>query len=469
MRTYTIAGNTVKVQKNSLSYSDTLNDRTTCSFVVVDPVFEIGIGMEVKVQDDVDSIFAGTVDSVTETGDKTNYVSVACVDFSQLIDKRIIANSYENKLAGDIVRNFITTVFAEEGITEGNVQNGPVISKAVFNYDNGNIGMNYLADTTGFNWEINDLKQLNFFDRATYTAPFALTDTSHNFHGLTVKKSRSDYRNRQYVRAGTDITSEIALEKPTPKPDGVSKSFVVRLPIAQKPRIFVNAVEVPASDIGVNGLDTGKKYYFSYNSNVITQDNSVTTLLDTQVLTVTYKGLYPLLVVAESPGQVTSRKAIEGGSGVHENIIQESNLDTRQAALEFAQGKLEKYGIIPKTVTFNTYSKGLKAGQLLSITNTKHNLSGTFLIDSVSARNDGVLTRYSVRCLDGASIGGWEQLFKTLLHGNKKLVIRENEVVVRLLTFADEFINLGMEDEMTYVLHQYHICGQTICGTGVIL
>jgi hypothetical protein len=26
-----------------------------------------------------------------------------------------------------------------------------------------------------------------------------------------------------------------------------------------------------------------------------------------------------------------------------------------------------------------------------------------------------------------------------------------------------------MEDEMTYTLHQYHICGQTICGTGVIL
>ena len=469
MRTYTIASNVVTVQKNSLSYNDTLNDRTTCSFVVVDPVFEIDVGMEVIVQEDSITIFAGSVDSVAEQGDKVNYVSVSCVDFSQLIDKRIIANSYEDELAGDIVRHFISTVFADEGITEGNIQDGPTISKAVFNYSSGNIGMNYLADTTGYNWEIGNLKQLNFFDRSTYTAPVTLTDISHNYKDLSVKKSRSNYRNRQYIRAGTDISAEIALEKPTPKPDGVSKTFVVRLPIALKPRIFINAVEVPATDIGVNGLDMGKKYYFTYNSNTITQDSSVAVLLDTQVLTVTYKGLYPLLVVADSPGQMSARKDIEGGSGVHENIIQEGNLDTRQAALEFAQGKLEKYGIIPKVVTFNTYDKGLRAGQLLPITNTKHNLSGTFLIDSVSGRNDGILTLYSIRCLDGASVGGWEQLFKTLLQGNKKLVIRENEVVVRLIFFSDSFVNLAMEEEMDYHLHQYHICGQTICGTGVIL
>lgn len=469
MRTYAIAGNIVVVEKNSLNYNDALNERTTCSFTIIDPADEIDVGMEVFVQEDADIIFAGSIDSVSEQGDKVNYVSVSCVDFSQLIDKRVIANSYEDELAGDIVRDFLTTVFDEEGITAGNIQDGPVISKAVFNYPNGNVGMNYLADVTGLNWEIDNLKKLNFFDRSTYTAPFALTDISHNYKDLSVKKSRSNYRNRQYIRVGTDTSAEIALEKPTPKPDGVSKTFVVRLPIALKPRLFINAVEVAPTDIGVNGLDKDKKFYFTYNSNTITQDNSQTILLDTQVLAITYKGLYPLLVVADSPGQVNARKVIEGGSGVHENVIQESNLDTRQAAMDFAQGKLEKYGIIPKVVTFSTYDKGLKAGQLLSITNTKHNLSGTFLIDSVSGRNDGILTLYSIRCLDGASVGGWEQLFKTLLQGNKKLVIRENEVVVRLIFFSDNFINLGMEEEMDYHLHQYHICGQTICGTGVIL
>ena len=31
------------------------------------------------------------------------------------IDKRIVANAYENELAGDIVKDFITTVFCRRG------------------------------------------------------------------------------------------------------------------------------------------------------------------------------------------------------------------------------------------------------------------------------------------------------------------------------------------------------------------
>jgi hypothetical protein len=255
---------------------------------------------------------------------------------------------------------------------------------------------------------------------------------------LTVKKTRSQYRNRQYIRAGTDITAEIVKEKPTPKPDGVSKTFVMRLPIALKPRIFLNSVEVDPADIGVNGLDKDKRYYFSYNSNTITQDASES-VLTTEVLEVTYRGLYPLLVVAETQEQVLARQSIEGGSGIHESIDQQQDLNTREAALEFAQGKLEKYGIIPKSVTFNTYDAGLKAGQLLTITNTFHSLSGSFLIESVTARDDNNLTLYSVKCLDGATVGGWEQLFKTLLQGNKKLVIRENRILRMKSTFLRKY------------------------------
>ena len=140
-------------------------------------------------------------------------------------------------------------------------------------------------------------------------------------------------------------------------------------------------------------------------------------------------------MVAESPEQVNARQIIEGGSGIHETIDQQQDLNTKEAALEFAARK-EKYGIIPKTVTFSTYDAGLKAGQLLTITNAFHGLSGTFLIESVTARDDNGLALYSVKCLDGATVGGWEQLFKILLQGNKKLVIRENEVLVKLITFC---------------------------------
>lgn len=469
MRSYYIAENKVTAQKNSLTITDKLNERTTCSFVVVEPDFSIDVGMEVVVEDNGIVIFAGAVDNVSAYGDKVKYVAVSCVDYSQLVDKRIIAEAYDNMTAGDMVREFIQKVFAEEGITEGNVQNGPVISKAVFNYLDGNTALNYLAEVTGYYWFIDNEKRLHFFDRSTHTAPFELSDTSYNYKDLQVKRTRSQYRNRQYIRAGTDISQEIVKEKPTPKPDGTSRTFVVRLPIAMKPRIYIDGNEIPEEEIGVNGLDKDRKYYFSYNSNTITQDNSEPVLTDGQVIEVTYRGLYPLLIVAEDSGQISERQAIEGGSGIHENIIQEQNINTRDAALEFASGKLAMYGMIPKIVSFNTYQLGLRAGQLITINNTMHGLSGAYLIESITARDDNGLTLYSVKCLDGSALGGWEQLFKSLIQGNKKLVIRENEVLVKLITMTDTFTVPKMEDEMTYRLHQYHICGQIICGTDVII
>ncbi|MDW7673786.1 MAG: hypothetical protein SCK28_04530 [Bacillota bacterium] len=437
MRVYKINNQVVTVQKNTFSRPDKLNERTTCSFTIIEPEFEIDVGMEVEVKQDAEIIFAGTVDSVREFGDITKYAAVTCVDFSQLIDKRKVYDTFENELAGDIARAFIVSFFADDGITEGIIQDGPIISKAVFNYDDGNVAMNRLAEITGFSWFIDHDKKLNLFDRATYQAPFGLTDNSNNFQGLQVKKTRGQYRNRQYVRAGQDVTQEIVKEKPTPKPDGVSKTFVVRLPIAQKPRIYIDDIEVDPADIGVNGLDKDRKYYFSFNSNTITQDQSEETL-STEVLEVTYRGLYPLLVVADKSEEIAARKEIEGGSGIYESIIEESNLNTREAAFEFAFGKLEKYGLLPKVITFNTYDHGLKAGQLLPIQNNKYGLDGNYLIEEVTARADGNLTLYNVKALDGAALGGWEQFFKGLLQGNRKLVIRENEVLVLLNTASEQ-------------------------------
>ncbi|WP_025027757.1 hypothetical protein [Caldalkalibacillus mannanilyticus] len=451
-RTYYINDQPVTVLKNSLSINDRINERTTCSFTVYEPKMELTVGMEVTVLDHQAIIFAGSIESTTEYGDGDRYVAVSCVDYSQLIDKRVVFTAFENRLAGDMVKSIIYGFFHEEGITEGTIQDGPLISKAVFNYDNGNVAMNYLSEITGYNWFIDHEKKLHFFSRETYQAPYSLSDTSFNYKGLQVKKTRGQYRNRQYVRAGLDITGEIPLEKPTPRPDGVSQTFILRLPVAKKPRIFIDGVEVDPEDIGANGVDQNKKFYFSYNSNTITQDNSEEPL-NNQVLEISYRGLYPILVVAENPEEIAKRKELEGGTGVYEDVIEEQKLDTRASAFDFATGKLDKYGMIPRIITFSTYHGGLKAGQLLSIHHHQHNLEDSFLIESVTARDDKGLTQYNIKCLDGSALGGWEQFFKSLLNENKKLVIRENEVLVLLNTTLEQQAWVEEAEGTVYACH----------------
>jgi hypothetical protein len=440
MRVYTIAGNVVDVSKSSLNANDRINERTTCSFTVIEPSFEIDIGMEVSITDGATTVFKGTVDQQSEYTDKghVKYVALGCVDFSQLIDKRMVYDTFVNTLAGTIVRSLITSFFSGEGVTAGIIHNGGTISKAVFNYDNGNEAMNLLVDLTGLNWYIDENKQLHFIDRSSQTAPFNLSDGSMNYHGLQVKKKRGQYRNRQYLRAGHDKTSLITKEKPTPAPDGTSQTFVVRFPLAQKPSVFIDDVEVLSSDIGIKGLDQNKKWYWNKESNAVIQDSSSVPLSSTQKIEITYYGLYPLRVVADNTEEIDLRKAKEGGTGLYESVDQQAEIDDRDTAFDYAFARLDKFGIIPREITFNTYDSGLKAGQLLEINNTKHNLSGNYLIESVTVRDDAGVTLYSVKALDGSALGGWEQFFKSLVKGNKKMVIRDNEVLVLLNTTIEK-------------------------------
>lgn len=463
MREYFINNKSVFVKKNSLNINDVLNERTNCSFTVIEPTFEITKGMDVYIQQDEIIIFAGKVFKPKSQGDKIKEVIVSCIDYSQMIDKRVIAEVYENTLAGDIVRDLINKYFAEEGVLAGKISDSLLISRAVFNYDNGNMAMNYIADVTGYYWEIDKDKKLNFFNKSTYSAPFQLTDTSRNYKDLKAEEDASKYRNRQYTRGGYSVSST---QTRNFKGDGEAQTWTVDLPLAKQPVIKVNS---EVKSVGVRGLDTDREFYWSYNDKSISQETAGTKLTANDVISIQFQGLYPIIVVAENSKQIDERKAIEGGSGIYESVVEESSLDSQSAALEYTQGMLDKYGFIPKVVNFNTYSHGLRAGQLIPINNTKHCLNGVFLIESVTTRADGNNTLYSVKCLDGNNIGGWTNFFKSLVQKQKKLVIRENEILVKLLVFKVSFVVPKLKDSMIFNLHQYHICGQTVIGKEVIL
>ena len=436
MRVYEINNQEVTVEKSTLNIVDSANERTTASFVVAEPAFIIEEGMEVKITENDIVLFAGTIESEKETDNDYKRTAVYCTDYSQLIDTRVVIDAFTDTLAGDIVKKFITDVFSQEGISQGIIQDGAEILRAVFPYIGGNEAMNDVADRVGFAWEVDNDKNLNFYDRSTNLAPFQITENSV-FYQLQVQKNRKNYRNRQYIRAGEDITQPIIKENPTPKPDGLSRTFVTRFPIATKPQIYIDNVEINQNDIGVNGSDQNKKFYYSLKSNTVTQDTSEAALDTESKIEITYRGFYPIIVVAENPHGIDERIAKEPGSGIYEKVNEERTIDTRDAALEFAQSKLEKYGIIPRIVTFKFYEHGLKGGQLLGINLPNRNLSGDFLIETVTTRDENGLTAYYVKCLDGTPLGGWERFFKDLAGKSTRLAIKENEILVLLNSVAE--------------------------------
>lgn len=323
----------------------------------------------------------------------------------------------------------------------GNIQDGPIVSRAVFPYVQVSKGLDDLAELAGFSWWITADKKLNFVSRETFRAPWNITDTSP-IRAVKVRTNKDKYRNRQYIRAGRDVTDP---QQESFAGDGKRQTFVVGFGIAQVPTVTLDTV---VQTVGIREIDTGKQWYWSKSEKEITQDQSGVPITDVNTLVVDYRGYFPILVVADSGSAISKRKAVEGGTGIYESIDQDASIDSATAALDIANGKLRKYARLSKELTFETDKAGLQAGQIINVTQSIHNItSDEFLIDNVTISEytpNGDL-RYQVHAVDGEALGGWTNFFKALANQGGNISIRENEVLVKLKSAID---TVGAKDTL---------------------
>jgi hypothetical protein len=448
------------ISDGTLRITDQINERSVCTFEMMN-LSGLGApeeGMEIIIEDDAGvRIFGGTIDEVEESDliARTDLVySVTCVDWHQIADRKIVAETYRNQTAGFIVNDLLTKYLADEGVTAGTIQTGPTVSAAVFNYDRASEALQDVAELTGFMFYIDANKVLHFLERTTNDAPWSITETSQPTRDLKVTHDRSQYRNRQYIRAGQDVTDP---QTERQKGDGDKRVFNVFYPIAEVPTITVNTVP---KTVGIGGLDSGKDFYWNKGKTEIKQDDAGTLLTSTDVFEIIYKGFFPIIVVSEDAAGIQDRKTKEGGTGVYEAVEQQASIDDADAALEYAKGRLRRYGKIDKRVTFTTFKSGLKAGQLLTIDLPSRGLTGQYLIQRVNIDNvSGNVIRYSVEAVDGEVVGGWVNFFRKLVKAGQTFVIRENEILVRLVT---QFESWGWTENQTQTVYACPVPSATL-------
>lgn len=439
----TINSLTEKAVAFSLSINDNINARSTTNFQV-DTDNPLTVGQEVLIYDGITLVFGGTVDTYTleylrgsgGTKSRKRY-NIQAVDFNQVTDRRRVAATYVNETVSDIINDIVTNYLNGENITVGTIAKGTqVVAQAVFNYVTVAQAFDYIRDAAGgdLNWNIDYNKELTFFQRADNTGN-GFTDA--NCYSMKIKETRKDYRNSQLVRAGDSTTEVQVKEVPSPKPDGESRTFTFRFPLATKPTLYVNSVAVADSDVGINGLDTGKKFYWQKNSRNITQDESEVVLSTTDTLEGSYQGLKPIIVEADNAAGQNERSAIEGGTGIYQQIENKRDLDNKDAALEYANGLLVRFGTIPRNVTIST-DEFREAGQLVQVQSSNLDVNEDFLITNVSIYDfDGCGNlRYNISGASGEDVGTWVEFFRSLTtDGN--LTIKENEVLVLLQTIQE--------------------------------
>jgi len=446
----TIGGVSATPLNGSLNINDNINDRSTASFTIHTTSTTYSIGQEVIVLDGATRIFGGTIEEFSYTilkGTTTKEYTIECLDFNQITDRIRIAETYEDQTVTAIVTDIITNYLADDGISLGTTPiSVPTITQANFNYIQVSDALSYIQDVTQINWNIDYNKNLNLFYR-TDNITTGLTDA--NILDLVVSGSRTQYRNIQYLKAGDGTTELQTDEKPTPEPDGVSETFLVRFQLAKKPTITVNSVDVDGDDVGINGLDTGKKWYWNKNKKEIVQDDSETILTSTDTLEITYYGLVPILAKVENTAEISSRQGVEGGSGVYEGFEKRVALSDKAAAISYAQGLLNKFDQIPEVLTLTT--KTFKqAGKIININSATCNINDDYLIESVNITESAGTLYYDITLLSGESFGSWVEFFRKMIATADDFIIQENELVLRVKSDNEKRSRTGTNNIKTF-------------------
>lgn len=483
------------LRRSSLSVPSQLQQRGTCKFTLDDePLSGAGYhpveGQQVVATYDGEVVFAGTVDDVTwwvENGTDPHVTvsDVSCVDYNQIADRHLVARSYGAMLAGDIIRDIVARDLAGEGITVvgpaltssgsevgpsafvgsavvgtmtyGGVEDGPLIETATFTYMPASQAFTELAELIGFYWNIGPDKVLTFAPREQRVAPFAISeaadtdpitgDARSNFRAMKATRSRGQYRNRQYLRAGTDVTDP---RTESFKGDGATKTFLTGFPLALVPTVTVNGVP---QTVGIKGLDaTGShQWYWNKGENMVAMDDGAAPLLTADTLAVTYQGTFPIVIASSSQGEVEARQAVEGGTGVYEDVVDDASIESVELAHDKAGALLRRYGVIPEEITFETDQPGLKAGQLLTIWSPRHKVDGAYLIDSATYADVGVgdqFLRCTVKAISGERMDTWVDFFRKVVQQGRRFVLRENERLSLGRTVADI---IGVHDTLQIV------------------
>jgi hypothetical protein len=368
---------------------------------------------------------------------------ITCIDYSIVLDNIIIAEEYEEELLYNIVADIYNKYLIDEYPGMGTMPNDyDTIKKAVFSYISISEAFDYLCAETAYNWRINTSAWINFFYRDDYTC---LDMNMSNIYDIQIKKTLENYRNRQYLKGGFDTTSLITREMPTPKPDSTSKAYFTRYPLAKVPTILIDNTTVSAASVGIEGIDVDKWFYWSKGSTQINHNTAMaTTLTSAQTLSITYYGMIKILIMADNvDGQTEMKENQHYSSGIYSKIEEVASIETRDEAINYANGRLYQYNQMPESISIkaNCYRH---VGELININYTGLTDDQLYFIESRQITYNNKTFFYDYNVLNGESLSNWTEFFRKIQLKSNDMLINEDTLLIKLQQQA-EFIDVCNE------------------------
>lgn len=194
---------TTSVQMSSLTITDVLDEAPNTATLTVDgtaPV--VGQEMVVTVGGLIDRVFAGHLVSVEQVylGRRENVAwHCTAVDYTRLLDRRLVTKRYESQSVTAIVTNIISTFTS--GFTVAHVVAGlPTTADIDFEWEEPTRVLTRLAKLVSASWYVDYDRDIHFFITETVDAPSDITEAQHVVQELATEANLSQARTRVIVR-----------------------------------------------------------------------------------------------------------------------------------------------------------------------------------------------------------------------------------------------------------------------------
>lgn len=425
---------TTKVEYDSFELQRALTSQVdTLKFKIIrhpDSSYAPTILDDVEVLDGSQQIFGGQIVELNRSiiaSDKEVF-ECTCKDYSYDMDRNLVIQSYTNETIADIIED-IKDNFLPAGYNTDNVDCELVAGYVAFNYEYPSKCLQQLADLVNFDWYVDGDKNIYFFSKSTYSAPFNLTDDNgmYYYNSLILKEDVKSLRNTIIVRGGsyegsTVTESQVADGEALIYKQGYQYSNVV---------VEVEGVE---QNVGIDNIDAPEDFDVLYNyQEKFVRFKDSTKPANGDLVEVSGNPNLPVIVKVRESNSIAQY-------GVHEYKIVDKSLNSKQGARDRAKAEIAGWANEIDEGSFDTKQSGLEVGQQINIQSDKRSLNRDFVISRINTRMiNGQEFEHSVTLVTTHTYGMIEFLMQLITSKDKEIEIKANEVLDEVES-ADENI-----------------------------
>ncbi len=469
--TLTVGGISMPVVQDTIQIQKALTFQVdTCKCTIHSPT-KPNEGDEVIVTDsELGILFGGIIVNVRLADKDAQLWEIDCNDYTELVDRKLVVEGYENLSASDIVKDIIAK-YCTEDLLDDVTPGAPVVENILFNYVRPSQCFKDLCDYVGWQWYIDETKHIKFFDPAAVMvpAPFDLTEETRGLWGdfkLTV--DMKNLRNRVYVLGGKMLSDPQVVQW---KADGVARQWVLPwgphdIQYNGEPGIGVGEV---LHSVGVENLheETQYDYMMNFQEKYIRCSAHTTTPTEGTTMTLTAKQDIPVITTVEDYASQQAIAAVQGGDGVYEHCITDESLTTVQAAEAAGLSDLRAAANPKVSGSFLTaYAADWQPGQIIKVNLPDRGIDNVYMIQSV--RLHYAATWFWTIEFGGRLLGIADFLQALVSSQQKKRNIEPSRTIQKYI-YGEETLSLA-DELITTPRSLPFVCGDpdAVCGMVVV-